>query len=98
VERVARELQQPEELVDKIVSHQFKSAVEALKTERSVEISGFGKFLISPSKIKKRIAKTELMLQRIQDRIPTLEGATQESWLKKEQGVKQLLSFYEGRL
>lgn len=47
----------PEYVLDAIISHQFQSANEALKTNKSVEISGWGKFLFNDGKAIKRMEK-----------------------------------------
>lgn len=46
-----------EQLVREIVAFQFKDIVEALRKHSEVEITGFGKFLISQNKLKKRLKK-----------------------------------------
>ena len=39
-----------EKTIEAVVNHQFQSANEALETNHSVEISGFGKFLFNAKK------------------------------------------------
>ena len=40
----------PEKTIDAVVTHQFDSANDALKINKSVEISGFGKFYFNDKK------------------------------------------------
>jgi hypothetical protein len=47
----------PEKTIDAVVSHQFSSANEALATNKSVEIAGFGKFYFNDGKAKKKLDK-----------------------------------------
>ena len=47
----------PLKTVETIVDHQFQSANEALKTNYSLEISGFGKFLFNHKKAEKKWEK-----------------------------------------
>jgi len=47
----------PEKTIEKVIAHSFNGIVEALKSNDSVEISGFGKF-----EIKENIAKREIQI------------------------------------
>jgi hypothetical protein len=44
-----------EKTIEAVVNHQFQSANEALETNHSVEISGFGKFLFNNKKATKKL-------------------------------------------
>lgn len=44
-----------EKLIEAVINHQFQSANEALKTNNSVEISGFGKFIYAVKKARKKL-------------------------------------------
>ena len=48
-----------ESIVDKIISFQFKDVNNATKLHKEVEISGLGKFLMSPRKVDRKIIKLE---------------------------------------
>jgi nucleoid DNA-binding protein len=76
----------PLKTIDAVVSHQFNSAHEATKKNKSVEISGFGKFLFNEGKAKKMLIKNfskkdtfEKLLQK--------EGVTEK---KKESYSRKL--------
>lgn len=56
---------QSESVVEKVISFQFKEAIQMLKIVHEVELSGFGKFMISQSKLKKRINKVELAITNV---------------------------------
>jgi hypothetical protein len=45
-----------EKTIEAIVNHQFQSANEALDTNKSVEISGFAKFIFNQKKSEKKLA------------------------------------------
>jgi hypothetical protein len=47
----------PEFTLDAIVSHQFQSANQAMTSTKSVEISGFGKFVFNDKKAAKKMEK-----------------------------------------
>lgn len=54
-----------EELVEKVISFEFKDALQALKQHHQVEISGFGRFMISPNKTAKKVVKLERRIEYI---------------------------------
>lgn len=47
----------PEFTLDAIISHQFQSATQAMLNTKSVEISGFGKFVFNDKKAVKKMEK-----------------------------------------
>lgn len=47
----------PEFTLDAVVSHQFQSANQAMLTNKSIEISGFGRFLFNDKKAVKKMEK-----------------------------------------
>lgn len=57
IRKMAVKLMVSEKVIDTVVSHQFNSANEALKDNKSVEISGFGKFVFNQKKANKRMEK-----------------------------------------
>ena len=50
----------PEKVINEVITHQFESATDALNTTKSVEISGFGKFLFNE---KKAVLQYEKLLK-----------------------------------
>lgn len=52
-----------EKTIDQVITHQFDSANDALNTNDSLEISGFGKFLFNTKKANIRYAKLLAMKQ-----------------------------------
>lgn len=44
-----------EKLIETIVNHQFTSMAQAMRTNNSIELSGFGKFYFNTKKAKKRL-------------------------------------------
>lgn len=58
-----------EKMIETVINHQFQSANEAMDTNNSIEISGFGKFYFNEKKAKKRLVdltrKKNLMLEFI---------------------------------
>jgi hypothetical protein len=58
-----------EKMIETVINHQFQSANEAMDTNNSIEISGFGKFYFNEKKAQKRLTdlnrKKNLMLEFI---------------------------------
>jgi hypothetical protein len=50
IKKMAISMVVPEKTIDAVVTHQFDSANDALKINKSVEISGFGKFYFNDKK------------------------------------------------
>jgi hypothetical protein len=48
-----------ERVISQVITHQFNSAEDATKTNNSVEISGFGKFIFNKSKADRHVEKLE---------------------------------------
>lgn len=53
----AVKMMKSEKLIDAVVSHQFQSALQAVKQNNSVEISGFGKFYFNVRKAEKKLER-----------------------------------------
>jgi nucleoid DNA-binding protein len=69
VRTLAVKMMVSEKMIETVVNHQFQSANEAMDTNNSIEISGFGKFYFNEKKAKKRLEdltrKKNLMLEFI---------------------------------
>ncbi len=46
-----------EKVINQVITHQFDSTHDAFKTNNSVELSGFGKFLFNEKKARKHVIK-----------------------------------------
>jgi nucleoid DNA-binding protein len=61
----------PVTTIDAIITHQFEAANEALKTNNSIEFSGFGKLLFklktAHKKLEKNIMKKEYWEKQLED-------------------------------
>jgi nucleoid DNA-binding protein len=60
-----------EKTIETIVNHQFQSLSEAMRSNNSVELSGFGKFYFNSKKAAKRLAnllsKKEFLEKQLED-------------------------------
>ncbi len=50
IKRMSLSLVIPEKVIDAVITNQFDSANDALKNNKSIEISGFGKFVFNDKK------------------------------------------------
>jgi len=55
--RLSVSLVVPERIIDSVITHQFDSANDALNTNKSIEISGFGKFYFNEKRAVKLMDK-----------------------------------------
>lgn len=53
-----------EDIIHAVIDHQFKSLNEAMYNCNSVEISGFGKFVVKPAAVKRELEKLENLLEQ----------------------------------
>jgi len=67
ITRTAIRTLKSEAAVEKVISHQFRSARDAMRVYAEVEISGFGKYLLSQSKLRRKILRQEEMLRLCQE-------------------------------
>jgi hypothetical protein len=69
VRTLAVKMMVSEKMIETVINHQFQSANEAMDTNNSIEISGFGKFYFNEKKAQKRLTdlnrKKNLMLEFI---------------------------------
>lgn len=54
----------PEKTISAIVAHQFQSANEAMDTNKSLEISGFARFMFNDKKAVKKMATLQKRLEQ----------------------------------
>jgi nucleoid DNA-binding protein len=74
-----------EKIIESVVNHQFQSATLAFNDQKSVELSGFGKFLFNE---KKAIKKMETMLIQKQVLEQTIVDETATDRKRKASEVK----------
>lgn len=75
----------PEKVIESVVNHQFQSATLAFNDQKSVELSGFGKFLFNE---KKAVKKMETMLIQKQVLEQTIVDQTATDRKRKAAEVK----------
>ena len=66
-----------EKTIEAVVNHQFQSANEAMGTNHSIELSGFGKFVYNLKKAKTKLVKLhekEAYIQSILDDVASTDN------------------------
>lgn len=66
IRKMAVKMLLSEKVIDAVVNHQFSEANAALKTNYSVEISGFGKFYFNEKKAVKKLERMERVRDMLQ--------------------------------
>ena len=74
----------PESVIEKVISFQFTSAADALRTYKSVELSGFGKFLMTDKKVKIAVRRYTNIIEKYK-RMQQEEGISDKQ--KKRIGI-----------
>jgi nucleoid DNA-binding protein len=59
IRKLAPKMLLSEKTIEAVVNHQFQEANQALRKNKSLEISGFGKFFFNEGRAKKQMAKYE---------------------------------------
>jgi nucleoid DNA-binding protein len=80
-----------EKMIDSVVTHQFDSANDALNSNDSVELSGFGKFYFNKKKAKKHYEKL-LKIKVAYERILADESITDKKRHSTEMRMSTLMN------
>jgi nucleoid DNA-binding protein len=96
IRTLAVKMLKSEKLIETVVNHQFQSANEAMDTNNSLEIAGFGKFYFNEKKAKKRLAalysKKEAMERYVADEtLSEQRRRTSKVTLEKTEALINLL-------
>ena len=67
-----------EKTIETVVNHQFQSANEAMDTNNSIEISGFGKFYFNEKKAQKRLADLSRKKRLMEEFIASADTSEQK--------------------
>ena len=86
VRKLAPKMMIKEEIIDAVITHQFKSANEAILTNKSVEISGFGKFVFNEKKAVHKM-NSYLIIKEAYEKILNDENTTEQ---KRKNTLKRM--------
>jgi hypothetical protein len=67
-----------EKLIETVINHQFQSANEAMDTNNSIEIAGFGKFYFNEKKAQKRLTDLNRKKRLMEEFIASAETSEQK--------------------
>ena len=95
-----------EKTIETVINHQFQSANEAMDTNNSIEIAGFGKFYFNEKKATKRLEDLHRKKKLMEEFIASPETSEQKKrssqvTLEKTEALIQLLkskTTYEDQL
>lgn len=90
VRTLAVKLRIPEKTLDAVISHQFNSANEAMLTNNSIEISGFGKLLFNKKKAEKKMVDLLRIKGHLENKLNTPEGNTPQNRVKLESVMQNI--------
>jgi len=90
IRKLAVKLMREEQMIEDVISHQYKSANKALLTNDSVEISGFGKFYFNHKKAQKNLEECDKMLAAIEKRLASCAENKLSVWEYKKKAVQGL--------
>lgn len=93
VQKVALDTGTPEEVVHLVIRHQFQEALLGMRREGEIEISGFGKFTVSPAKVKRSVAKHLEIQAAIHKLLPQAPAARVEGYQAKLDNLQTNLDF-----
>lgn len=97
VRTLAVKLMVSEKTIDAVISHQFSSANEAMLANKSIEISGFGKFFFNQKKAEKKLATLHLMKEALERKIQNPEHDTALNRTKLE-SVKAAIAILKPKI
>lgn len=93
IRRLAPKLMLSEKTIEAVINHQFQSANEALVNNKTIEISGFGKFIFNTKKAVRKmntLQAIEIALQRQIENTALSDNKRYTAAVKLE-GVRQAI-------
>jgi len=100
IRKLAVKLMTSEKTIEAVINHQFQSANEAMYSNKTVEISGFGKFIFNDKKAVKKMEtylKIEKALLNILSK-PDLTESKQRATLLKMATTKNNITLLKPRI
>lgn len=77
IRKLSIKMKLTEKVIDNVVTHQFSSANDALVKNKSVEISGFGKFVFNDKKAISKMAKLHIQKGIFENMVNSVELSEQ---------------------
>lgn len=98
VKRTALSLSLPERMVNAVVSHQFDTALEAMKNNNSVEIYSFGKFLFNKRRAEKELKRLTTMRENTQKMYDVALPSRKNALQKRVDNLDVQINFLKNKL
>lgn len=98
IRRLSPQLRQSEDVISRVIAHQYVSASNATKNSREVEISGLGKFLFSDRKAKKREKKLEAIKVNIVKLMGDGDESKKDNYNLKIKSIDEELDYIKTKL
>lgn len=98
IKKVAIKTLTPESIVEKIISFQGKDANRHARDNDEIEFSGFGKFMRSQNKTKKKVLSMEVMLGKLEAQSLSEEGELLLATMKKINHIKESLEYHKTKI
>lgn len=76
IKQLAASMELPEDVIFKVISFQGEDALKAVKVHDEVEFSGFGKFYLSQTKLKK-------FVNNIKNKLTKLDPSTHQTKIEQ---------------
>lgn len=101
IRQIVIEMAIPEKVIEQIIGHNFKEVTKALKTNNSVEISGFGKFVARKGSIVHELGRCRQAIEKwnkdledpeMSDKLKEKRKAWIETWYKHIETLEGHLS------
>lgn len=90
VRTLAVKLRIPEKTLDAVISHQFQSANDAMLTNKSIEISGFGKLIFNKKKAEKKMVDLLRIKGHLENKLQIPEHDTPLNRMKLESVMQNI--------
>lgn len=84
-----------EDVIEKVIMFQFKDFRKMVFEHDQVEISGWGKFLVSPNKVRKKEEKLHNSINKFQGKLdnePDASGSRRDYWTEMVRKAHELLA------
>lgn len=86
-----------EDIVEKVIMFQFKDARDAMVEHEQIELSGFGKFMTSRNKLRKKVEKLEKILHDMEIKVRERPHEIPENrlaiWDRLTQNTENVLTY-----
>lgn len=84
-----------EDIVDRVINFQFKDFKDMVHEHDQIEVSGFGKFLVSMTKVEKKKIKLQKVIDNLRNILDTDTEMPAGRRAYKEEILKSTISIFE---